>query len=257
MKQYAYTSRIMFATLLVTLAAPILAADTPTNSPHTWKFDGATSTWVFEGMVGKVVDGNFKIHYAEKSQVAYFKSPALFADAPLYPLRLAIKMKSTASGEGRVFWKGTKFDYYDTSRSMAFPVTHDGQWHEYTVDLTGAGNEFVNQLNFEVCSGPGDIEVAWMTLSYVTAPPTAEERTAAEWLKIARAETKQQYQWETTHVLDSAILLGAGQYVVDLYGGEPDAKFVKGTPEFQAWWKDAGAAGLETWAKDDFPMTIN
>ncbi len=246
--------------LLSILTPPSWATDTPTTPPtvcpHTWTFDGATPTWTPD-VLGKVVDGNLKIHYTDTSKSGYLLSPALFADAPLYPLRLAMKMKSTASGEGRVFWKGSKWDYFDKSQSMTFPVTHDGQWHECSVDLTGAGNQFVNQLNVQVCSGAGDIEVAWITLSYVSAPLTADDRSAAKWLDIARAETKQQKQWEATHALDSAMLLGAGQYVIAMYGQEPDAKFVKGTPEFQAWWKDAGAAGLEQWAKDDFPMILD
>ncbi len=89
-------------------------------------------------------------------------------------------------------------------------------------------------------------------------PVDVETHSAAEWVAIALRETKQQKEWEAAHPQDSALFLGAGQFVTWNYGGPcTNPNWVVGTPEFITWWKTTGAAGLEQWATEDFPVIID
>ena len=95
-----------------------------------------------------------------------------------------------------------------------------------------------------------------------TATTAIEKHSIADWLKIARDDTKAQRDWESAHPDDAALLLGAGHWVVRMYGrfpdaAFPDAAFTQEAPEFTAWWKAKGAAGMEQWAKEDFPVIMD
>ena len=47
-------------------------------------------------------------------------------------------------------------------RSTDFKPVHDGQWHEYSVELPLKGN--LVGLRLDPASGPGEIAIDWMEL---------------------------------------------------------------------------------------------
>jgi len=97
----------------------------------------------------------------------------------------------------------------------------------------------------------------WLAGVAVSAAEPEEVRPASAWLEIASDETRQQLQWEAHHPDQDAILTGAGQFVVAMYGQAPTAAFIKGSPEFIAWWKATGATQMEQWASAGFPMLVD
>lgn len=90
-------------------------------------------------------------------------------------------------------------------------------------------------------------------LSGAVHAETAATRSVAEWIEVARAEAEEQRRSEAATPLDRLLYLGAGKDVSRFGGhGAPPTP-----PEFTAWWKAHGIAGLERWATEGFPARMD
>jgi len=77
------------------------------------------------------------------------------------PFTLKLRMKSSASGGGTLYYSTTaKFGF---KRGESFPVAvkHDGQWHDYEVKLPV---EKLTALRLDPATAPGEITVATLEL---------------------------------------------------------------------------------------------
>jgi arylsulfatase A-like enzyme len=84
-----------------------------------------------------------------------------------------LRMRSTASGPGQVFFGQEKVQpLFHRDRSVPLQVTHDGEWHEYSVRLPLSRT--MSALRIDPATAPGRIEFDWIRLKD-TAGKTVEE----------------------------------------------------------------------------------
>ena len=83
------------------------------------------------------------------------------------PLMLHLTMTSNAKGRGQVFWQeqGVKPAYF-RDRSMSFDVVHDGESHDYSVQLKPGKTAVA--LRLDPGQGAGKIRVSKFRLSDAT-----------------------------------------------------------------------------------------
>jgi arylsulfatase A-like enzyme len=77
------------------------------------------------------------------------------------PFTLTLRMKSTASGGGTLYYSSSAKPGFKREQSMPLAVQHDGQWHEYEVTLPV---EKLTALRLDPASGAGQIEISTMEL---------------------------------------------------------------------------------------------
>ena len=78
------------------------------------------------------------------------------------PARCKIRLKIATSGAGQLFWSSTAVRPFHRDRSAVFELQHDGQWHEYTLDLKIQGKLLA--LRLDPGTAPGEAEVDWIRL---------------------------------------------------------------------------------------------
>jgi hypothetical protein len=89
---------------------------------------------------------------------------AVFGDIPAAkgPFTLEMKIKSTSSGRGEVFWSTTGKPQFVAGQSVAFEPRHDGQWHDYRVKLPAEGS--IRFVRLDPSAGPGLVQIARLVL---------------------------------------------------------------------------------------------
>jgi len=78
------------------------------------------------------------------------------------PLTLHVRMQSTSSGNGQVYWKESGRPYA-AARSKTFDVKHDGKAHDYTIKLTPDG--VVEGVRIDPSRHSGKINIIKMRLT--------------------------------------------------------------------------------------------
>ena len=73
------------------------------------------------------------------------------------PVKVTIRMKSDAKGTGRIFWSLKGKRGFVRRRGLNFPVTHDGAWHDYKIDLPFKGKMIGMRL--DPCTSPGEVRI--------------------------------------------------------------------------------------------------
>lgn len=77
------------------------------------------------------------------------------------PVAGRMRMKSDTAGEGQMFWSSqTKPGF--AGRGEPFDVQHDGQWHDYEVQLPSVGK--LKSFRIDPGRAPGQIEIDWVEL---------------------------------------------------------------------------------------------
>lgn len=78
------------------------------------------------------------------------------------PFVLELRLKSSGSGNGRVFWAGRKQQpIFAADRAVPLRPMHDGEWHEYTVNLAA---EVVDSVRIDPGSSAKSLSLAWVRL---------------------------------------------------------------------------------------------
>ena len=72
-----------------------------------------------------------------------------------------LRMKINTQGDGQVFWRSQTHPAFD-GQGVWFNVNHDGQWHEYTVEVNAEGP----LIGFRIDPGRdrGEIEIDWIEI---------------------------------------------------------------------------------------------
>ena len=84
-------------------------------------------------------------------------------DTPRGPYELRFRLQSQASGEGEVYFTTDPKTSLPRGEHVRFEVSHNGQWHEYTLHLST--NKQLRALRFDPCSGPGVVRVEALQLA--------------------------------------------------------------------------------------------
>ncbi|MEO9593144.1 MAG: N-acetylgalactosamine-6-sulfatase, partial [Rhodopirellula bahusiensis] len=77
------------------------------------------------------------------------------------PMTFTVEMQSNSSGSGQIFWKEIGLPY-NAVRSQVFDVTHDGNVHTYSIQLSPKGP--VQGVRIDPSNGEGQIQIQSMRL---------------------------------------------------------------------------------------------
>jgi hypothetical protein len=82
-------------------------------------------------------------------------------------------MRSTGAGMGQVFWATSGTRNFHRDRSVTFPVTHDGAWHDHALKLPV--EEAITALRIDPGAAPGEMAIRDLRLKDV------DGKTIKEW----------------------------------------------------------------------------
>lgn len=100
-----------------------------------------------------VLNGVLRVTSTGNDPHLSFQLPASIAPGAL---TLEFKMKSEASGQGQVFWRGGG-QPYGKEFSEVFDINHDGNDHEYSVDFSSTAA--VSGIRIDPANGRGKIDI--------------------------------------------------------------------------------------------------
>ncbi len=95
-------------------------------------------------------------------------------DAPGGRLVLQMRAKSDNSGVGQLYWMTRQSPRRGEDKEVAFSLSHDGQWHEYSVPFFAPGT--LVDLRIDPGFSPGDFQIDWIRLIRRREHPLTVER---------------------------------------------------------------------------------
>ncbi len=86
---------------------------------------------------------------------------------------IQFRMRSSAKGGGQFFWADARQKNFGPRQRISFDITHDDQWHEYTVVFESAAA--LRAIRIDPGNAPGRIEFDWIRLK------TKAGKTLKDW----------------------------------------------------------------------------
>ena len=86
--------------------------------------------------------------------------------------QVIIRMRSKARGDGQVFTR-PKSRGYQAGTGHPFTVIHDGEWHDYRIEMNV--DHQLNEIRIDPCTGPGKLDIQWISLE------TKDETIVKKW----------------------------------------------------------------------------
>ena len=152
-----------------------------TDRKH-WRFEQTTdSGWPF-------VNQRLRVNLNSGDPQMWSPNTAFAAAAvPKLYIRAAFQIANPAGrANGQVFWEKNSTNGLSQAQSIIFPVTADGQYHTYELDLaaTGQWSGLITQMRFDPAFNgePGD----YMDIKAISSNPFAGNEQIAPTLDIAR-----------------------------------------------------------------------
>ncbi|MCU0961451.1 MAG: hypothetical protein MUF48_15250 [Pirellulaceae bacterium] len=125
---------------------------------HRWDFADSTDGWQAQNhcQLG-AAGGTLRIHSTGID-------PYLAAPVQLPPggFIVRLRMRSALSGPAQLFWSSTAHPGTAAERVVTFRAQHDGQWHEYQVELDTGGD--LTALRLDPGGSAGEAEVDWISI---------------------------------------------------------------------------------------------
>ena len=90
------------------------------------------------------------------------------------PLGVKIRMRTSASGPGEVFWTTTRQDHYQADVRRTFAIQGDNQWHEYRVELDT--RQSLTGLRIDPGIAAGQAEIDHVEVCALLAYPVVFDR---------------------------------------------------------------------------------
>ncbi len=149
------TVHLLLALLLAPLAT-LHAADTPTPPARGLSVLG-------EWSASKDTRLSFQDNELRIESVG--RDPSCFTrELPVAkgPFVLELAMKSTAKGEGQIFFTTAPKDGFGRAKSVNFAVSHDGVYHDYKIALGDAAHLYA--LRIDPATAPGSIAIRSLVL---------------------------------------------------------------------------------------------
>jgi sugar lactone lactonase YvrE/enterochelin esterase-like enzyme len=88
------------------------------------------------------------------------------------PFTIGLRMKSNGKGDARFFWAANPQEPMNRERAVAFPVQHDGEWHNYSVKLPVETS--IGVLRFDPGTAPGEARLEFLRLRDKNDKPVRE-----------------------------------------------------------------------------------
>ncbi len=131
-------------------------------------------------VAGWIGGGNGHVKLSVRANALHLVSsgndPILMSEAPpkLGPgtYRFVLRMRSDSAGEGQVFGRPNSRGYLPGT-GHRFDVEHDGEWHEYRVEMPL--DHALHEIRLDPCSAKGKLDIEWMRLE------TEDGTVAREW----------------------------------------------------------------------------
>ena len=130
-----------------------------------WTFKGNLAGWTaLHDCTVTAEDGVLRIQSSGNDP--YLISPPIQLEGPL---TVNLRARCATGGAGQFFWMTTAAPDAAEARSQFFKLSHDGQWHDYSVPLATEGT--VTGLRFDPGEAPGRIDVEKLELVRQTLHP--------------------------------------------------------------------------------------
>ena len=96
-----------------------------------WSFTENTAGWTAQHDCTLAVGGG-ALRIQSTGNDPYLAAPPFSLAGPL---RARLRVRGATGGAGQLFWTTTQAPDTAEARSRFFKLIHDGQWHQYEVDL--------------------------------------------------------------------------------------------------------------------------
>jgi hypothetical protein len=125
-----------------------------------WKFDHDTAGWTAEHACELSAAGGL-LKVRNTGEDPYFHRP--MTQLPGGDLVLGGRARSRTTGSGEIFWATDRSPVRGPDKSRAFPLNHDGHWHEYAVEFSAPG--LLTDLRLDPGGDAGEFDIQWMRLA--------------------------------------------------------------------------------------------
>jgi arylsulfatase A-like enzyme len=129
------------------------------NPTHRARQEASAPWQVSPQAEARAVDG--ALHILSKGRDPWISTRALDANAS-GPFQLTLEMNSHAAGEGRVYFVPRAHAGFNETQSIAFPITHDGQPHVYTLEID---TDSLTGLRIDPANQPGELALIGIQLT--------------------------------------------------------------------------------------------
>jgi hypothetical protein len=134
---------------------------------YAWEFqaDGDTEGWVAWNQMASLQAGGGLLLARSVGSDPYMGSPGIAADAGKLS-RVEIRMKVSAGSVAQLFFVTDTEAQTDEAKSLAFPVSADGQFHIYTLDMSAVPSwkGTIRQLRFDPTDAASEVEIDYIRL---------------------------------------------------------------------------------------------
>jgi len=135
-----------------------------------WDFDQDTDGWLAEQhCVVSAEAGLLKITATQDDPYMHRR-----VNYPGGELVVEFRARSRNGGSGAVYWTTAKSPHRGEDKARHFPLTHDGQWHDYSVAFQAPGT--LTDLRIDPGATPGEFEIDWIRLLLRKPHPLTIER---------------------------------------------------------------------------------
>ena len=149
----------LLAALLLLLVTASRGADAPPASQRATPVGATLGEWTANKDARlSFVDNELRIESGGRDPWCFTRE----IPAAKGPLTLELSMKSTAKGDGQIFFTTAPKDGFGRGKVLSFSVTHDGEFHDYKIALGDA--ERVYTLRIDPASAPGAIAIRTLVL---------------------------------------------------------------------------------------------
>ena len=124
-----------------------------------WKFASGIEPWTAEHSCQlAAADGLLKVRNTGFDP--YFHRPVRLPGGDLV---LRMKARSRTTGSGEIFWTTDRSPVRGPDKSRAFPLNHDGHWHEYAAEFSAPGT--LTDLRIDPGADTGTFEIEWIRIA--------------------------------------------------------------------------------------------
>jgi len=132
-------------------------------------FDSVHDLWLrpSSGVVGVTIEGGLLRARAVGNDPSFAGPPCM--GLPAESVReVVVTMSATAGTEAQIFWRTNMREDFTEAQSARFPITADGQMHEYRIDVSSsmAWSGRIQQFRLDPTNGPAEIAID----AFVAAP---------------------------------------------------------------------------------------
>ncbi len=135
-----------------------------------WKFDQGADGWIAEHDCSLSAEGSV-LRIRSAGSDPYFHRPVKLPGGELV---LSMRARGRTGGQGALFWTTDASPHRGEDKARHFPLTHDGQWHEYRAAFSAPGT--LRDLRIDPGSAPGQFEIEWIRLVKQERHPLSIER---------------------------------------------------------------------------------